>query len=121
MNQFINHNFSLNLSDCTKENIINYLNTAWEIEDILFKTILNHDTFYLNPDPLRNHLIFYLGHSAVFYINKLIIVGLLNKRINPEYEQLFEMGVDPETPEELQNAIASIKWDDVGKIWAYRN
>jgi 5-histidylcysteine sulfoxide synthase len=121
MNNLSGKHEPLNLKNCTKENIINYFNSAWQTEDILFKTIINPDTFYVNPDLLRNYLIFYLGHSAVFYINKLIIVGLLEKRINPDYEQLFEVGVDPATPEELQNEIASVKWDTVPQIWSYRN
>jgi len=121
MNNFILNHQPLNLQNCSQEEIINYLNSAWQTEDILFKTILKLDTFYLNPDPLRNPLIFYLGHSAVFYINKLVIVGLLNQGINPYYEKLFEMGVDPETPQELQEAIASRQWDTVDNIWQYRN
>ena len=121
---FMNINKSnqpLNLKECNKQAIINYFNDAWQTETTLLKSIKNEDTFYLNPDYLRNQLIFYLGHSAVFYINKLIITGLLNQRINPEYELLFEMGVDPETPEELEAAIANIKWDRVEKIWSYRH
>lgn len=111
------------LNDCNKQDIINYLTKSWQTEDLLFKTIINAETFYLNPDSLRNPLIFYLGHSAVFYINKLIIVGLLkeSQRINSEYEKLYEMGVDPETPSELQKAISSIKWAKVEELWHYRH
>lgn len=115
------YNQPLNLNNCNKEAIINYFEDAWQTEDILLKSIKNNDTFYLNPDSLRHKLIFYLGHSAVFYINKLVITGLLKQRINPQYELLFEMGVDPETPEELQKTIANIQWDSVEKIWEYRD
>lgn len=111
----------LNLDNCSREAILNYFQNSWELEEILLKSIQGKDTIYLNPDPLRNPLIFYLGHSAVFYINKLIGVGLLNKRINPEYEIFFEIGVDPETPQELDAAIANIKWPDVGEVWQYRH
>ncbi|NCO73971.1 MAG: 5-histidylcysteine sulfoxide synthase [Cyanobacteria bacterium] len=113
----------LTLNDCNKQDIINYLTNSWETEDLLFKSIINSETFYLNPDSLRNPLIFYLGHSAVFYINKLVILGLLkeSQRINPDYEKLYEIGVDPETPNELQKAIASIKWAKVEELWQYRH
>ena len=83
------------LNNCSKGNILDYLENAWQLEDTLLNSLVREEIFYLNPDPLRNPLIFYLGHSAVFYINKLIRVGLLKQRINPEYETLFEMGVDP--------------------------
>jgi 5-histidylcysteine sulfoxide synthase len=109
------------LDNCTKETILNYFENSWQLEDILFKSLSDRDTFYLNPDPLRNPLIFYLGHSAVFYINKLIRVNLWEKRINSDYEILFEIGVDPQTPEELKIAIANIKWPQVEEVWQYRN
>lgn len=111
----------LNLNDCNREAIIDYLKNSWELEEVLLKTIQNRDIFYFNPDPLRNPLIFYLGHAAVFYINKLISVGLLTKPINSDYEILFEIGVDPETPQELNAAIANIKWPDVAEVWQYRH
>jgi hypothetical protein len=110
-----------NLNDCSREEILDYWQNSWELEEILLRSIKGKDTFYLNPDTLRNSLIFYLGHSAVFYINKLISVGLLTKRINPEYEVLFEIGVDPETPQELDAAISNINWPDVEEVWQYRH
>jgi 5-histidylcysteine sulfoxide synthase len=109
------------LNNCSQESIISYFQNTWELEDILMKSIVNTDTFYRNPDPLRNPLIFYLGHSAVFYINKLIQVQLLEKRLNPEYEILFELGVDPENAEQLNKAIAHISWPKVEEVWNYRN
>ncbi|NEQ41605.1 MAG: 5-histidylcysteine sulfoxide synthase, partial [Okeania sp. SIO3I5] len=83
-----------------RKDILEYFKNAWQLEEILMNSLVAEETFYFNPDPLRNPLIFYLGHSAVFYINKLIHVELLEKRINSNYEILFELGVDPEKPEE---------------------
>lgn len=67
------------LNNCSQESLLNYFQNTWELEDILLKTIIDDETFSINPDPLRNPLIFYLGHSAAFYINKLIRVELLEK------------------------------------------
>ncbi len=108
------------LDSCNNQAILDYFENAWQLEDMLFRSLVGEDTFYINPDPLRNPLIFYLGHSAVFYINKLIRVGLLKKRINPDYEILFEIGVDPEKPEELDQAIAHLEWPQVAETWEYR-
>jgi 5-histidylcysteine sulfoxide synthase len=108
------------LDNCNTQSILDYFENAWQLEDILMKSLVGEDTFYLNPDPLRNTLIFYLGHSAVFYINKLIQVGLLEKRLNPDYEILFEIGVDPEIPEDLNSAIARLKWTQIAEVWEYR-
>ncbi|MDB9475921.1 5-histidylcysteine sulfoxide synthase [Dolichospermum circinale] len=109
------------LDNCSSTILLNYFENSWEMEETLMKSVIKEETFYLNPDPLRNKLIFYLGHSAVFYINKLIQVGLLTNRINPQYETLFEIGVDPETPAELEEAIQGFNWPDVEKVWEYRN
>ncbi|NET24560.1 5-histidylcysteine sulfoxide synthase [Okeania sp. SIO1I7] len=103
-----------------RQDILDYFHNAWQLEDILMNSLVGEETFYFNPDPLRNPLIFYLGHSAVFYINKLIRVELLEKHLNPNYEILFELGVDPEIPEELDRAIAHINWPKLEDVWQYR-
>jgi 5-histidylcysteine sulfoxide synthase len=104
-----------------RSTILNYFNNAWELDDYLMQSIVGRDSFYLNPDPLRNCLIFYLGHTAVFYINKLMQVGLVETRIDPKYETLFELGVDPETPTELSKALQNVVWPDVEEVWQYRH
>ncbi|MBE9033948.1 5-histidylcysteine sulfoxide synthase [aff. Roholtiella sp. LEGE 12411] len=109
------------LNDCSSQKLLKYFENSWELEERLMKTLIREDIFYLNPDPLRNRLIFYLGHSAVFYINKLIGVGLIENRINSQYENIFEIGVDPETPGELDAAIREFSWPDVEKVWQYRD
>ena len=109
------------LNNCDRQILKNYFENSWELEEMLLKSLVEEETFYINPDPLRNCLIFYLGHSAVFYINKLIAVGLLEQRINPEYEILFEIGVDPETPADLEREIKDIPWPQVADVWKYRN
>jgi 5-histidylcysteine sulfoxide synthase len=109
------------LDCCDRQELLNYFENAWQLEDILFKSLTSDDTFYLNPDPLRNRLIFYLGHSAVFYINKLIQVQLLPAGLNAEYENLFEIGVDPEIPAELDRAIEHCQWPSVAEVWQYRS
>ncbi|MGK7888181.1 MAG: 5-histidylcysteine sulfoxide synthase [Leptolyngbyaceae cyanobacterium] len=109
------------LNQVKLEALIEQFEQSWELEETLLHSLVGEETFYINPDSLRNPLIFYLGHSAVFYINKLIRVGLMSQRINPEYEILFEIGVDPSTPEELEAATKAIKWPAVDSVWCYRD
>jgi 5-histidylcysteine sulfoxide synthase len=109
-----------NLKHCDRQDILAYYQRAWQIEDQLMKSLISPKTFYLNPDPLRNLLIFYLGHSAVFYINKLVRVGLITKRLNPHFESLFEIGVDPEKPDEIEGIFDNLRQADVMEVWAYR-
>jgi 5-histidylcysteine sulfoxide synthase len=103
-----------------RDQLLAYFQNTWALEDLLFSSIKDDETYYLKPDALRNPLIFYLGHSAVFYLNKLIRVNLLSTRINPHYELLFELGVDPETPEELEEATKAIDWPTVESVRHYR-
>jgi 5-histidylcysteine sulfoxide synthase len=109
-----------NLHHCDRQEILAYFQNAWQIEDSLMKSLVNSETFYTNPDPLRNLLIFYLGHSAVFYINKLVRVDLLQQRLNPHFEALFEIGVDPEKPDEIAGIFDNLRQAEVTAVWQYR-
>ena len=44
---------------------------GWEINETLFSSLKEDESFYAVPDKLRHPLIFYITHPAVFYINKL--------------------------------------------------
>lgn len=101
-----------------REEILNYFKNAWHLYEILFDSIINDDTYYQSPDPLRNPLIFYYGHTAVFYVNKLLLSKSINEGLNPEFEILFAKGVDPELPQDLD--IKNI-WPSVNEVRAYRS
>ena len=75
----------------------NYFVNTWDLYETLFSAIQSDETFYESPDPLRNPLIFYWGHTAAFYINKFVLAGVLDKGVNAHYEDIFARGVDPAT------------------------
>jgi 5-histidylcysteine sulfoxide synthase len=105
------------LSNLTAEGLLEYFRNSWAIYDWLFSSIKEPATYYTAPDPLRNPLIFYWGHTAAFYINKMVAVGLLEKGINAEYEVLFARGVDPDLPENLE---VQDLWPSLEDVDAYR-
>lgn len=107
-----------NLKNVSKRSLADYFKDTWKLNEILFSSIKSEETFYLNPDPLRNPLIFYWGHTAVFYINKLRLAGLLQKTINPDFEQLYAVGVDPDSADELENGQL---WASLADLDNYRN
>ena len=109
------------LDRCDRPSLLTYFENAWDLEELLLQSLVGSDTFYAQPDPLRNPLIFYLGHSAAFYINKLIQVGVLEQRINPDYETLFERGVDPATTAELDADMQTVRWPQLETVWQYRD
>nr|HPR60369.1 DinB family protein [Prolixibacteraceae bacterium] len=76
------------------------------------------EAFYRRADPLRHPLIFYLGHTAVFYINKLMLAKLIDQRINPHFESIFAIGVDEMSWDDLNEA--HYNWPTVNEVWEYR-
>lgn len=101
----------------TNIKLLSYFQNTWELSNILYSSIKKGGTLYKVPDPLRHPLIFYLGHSAAFYVNKLKKNGLIHKNINKEFEALFAQGVDPENPSCLNKDIA---WPSEEEVWNYR-
>ncbi len=83
--------------------ILEYFHATFDIDEKLYETLKCDDTFYMRADRLRHPLIFYFGHTATFFINKLIIAKVIDKRINPRYESMFAVGVD------------EMSWDDLNE------
>ena len=48
--------------------ILDYFEKTWEIDEKLYSQLRSDDVFYHRGDPLRHVLLFYLGHTAVFFI-----------------------------------------------------
>jgi len=46
-------------------------NESFDLYDHLFD-LVDDEGHFMRADPLRHPLIFYLGHTAAFYMNKLI-------------------------------------------------
>ncbi len=44
---------------------------TWELYESLFDLMAGDEAYLLRADPLRHPLIFYLGHTACFFVNKL--------------------------------------------------
>jgi hypothetical protein len=84
-----------------RNEIRRYFHQTYQIDEALIETLRYHETFYRRADPLRHPLIFYFGHTSVFFVNKLIIAKLIDKRIHPRFESMFAVGVD------------EMSWDDI--------
>jgi iron(II)-dependent oxidoreductase len=62
--------------------------------DELFQSIAP-DAIYTRPIAERHRLIFYLGHFEAFDWNLLARRGLSAEAFHPEFDKLFERGIDP--------------------------
>ena len=95
-----------------------YFHATFDIDERLYDTLAKDGAFYMRPEPLRHPLIFYLGHTAVFYINKLIVGKLTDRRINPDFESMFAIGVDEMSWDDLDDA--HYDWPTLDEVKKYR-
>lgn len=102
-----------------REEIRAYFHDTWDIDEALLEMLRYEETFYLRADPLRHPLIFYFGHTAVFYVNKLIIGKVLQERIRPDFESMFAIGVDEMSWDDLDET--HYDWPPVEEVRVYRN
>ena len=96
-----------------------YFHKSFTIDEQLYDTLANDSAFYLRAEPLRHPLIFYLGPTAVFYINKLVVAKVSEERINPHYEAMFAIGVDEMSWDDLDDD--NYDWPGVAEVKAYRD
>ena len=102
-----------------RKEILEYFHRTFDIDEQLFETFADQLAMYRKADPLRHPLIFYYGHTATFYINKLIISKILTERINSPFESMFAIGVDEMSWDDLN--MSHYNWPTVAEVLAYRN
>jgi len=105
--------------NASKEEIRSYFHNSYNLFESLFTIFSDDSVFHRKSEPTRHPMIFYFGHTATFYINKLMLGGVIDKRINPEYESLFAIGVDEMSWDDM-NA-SRFSHIDVEDLRAYRN
>ena len=68
---------NLKLSTSTNNSIKHQFLHTFDLYERLF-SVLDPKAFFIRAERLRHHLIFYYAHTAVFYINKLVISKYLS-------------------------------------------
>ncbi len=106
-------------ANALREKVRRYFHATYSIDEKLYELLADDAAFYLRPDPLRHPLVFYLGHTAVFYINKLNIAGIISERINPAFESMFAVGVDEMSWDDLNDA--HYDWPAIPRVREYRD
>lgn len=106
-------------ADEVRQRIREYFHATFSIDEKLYESLAGDEVFYLRADPLRHPLVFYLGHTAVFYVNKLNIARILSRRINPRFESIFAVGVDEMSWDDLNEA--HYDWPGIPEVRAYRD
>ena len=114
---------SVNLTTGTleekREEIKKQFLQTYELDEKLFDLLEDKKHLYEQPNTLRHPLIFYYGHTATFFINKLILANILKQRVNPEFESIFAIGVDEMSWDDLNHKHYS--WPTYEQTKAYRD
>ena len=86
-----------------RSEIKRYFHQVYDRYESLFALIAEERAYYVKADALRHPLIFYFGHTATFFVNKLKLAKIIDERIDPQLESLFAVGVD------------EMSWDDLNE------
>ncbi len=105
--------------EAKRAEIRRYFHDTFDRYEALFQLLANDEEAYTRkPISLRHPPIFYLGHTATFFINKFVLAGLVAQRIDPRLESMFAVGVDEMSWDDLDEA--HYDWPSVASVWAYR-
>jgi len=105
-------------TETKRAEILDYFEKTWAIDEKLYTQLRSDDVFYQRGDSLRHVIIFYLGHTATFFINKLFLAKIIDTRINPEFESIFAIGVDEMSWDDLNEK--HYNWPTVQAVREYR-
>ena len=101
-----------------RDELKDYFKQTWTEYESLFSLINDDSAYYLRPERLRHPLIFYFGHTATFYINKLILGKFISERVNGKLEAICAVGVDEMSWDDLNSE--HYDWPSVNEVRAYR-
>ena len=96
----------------------NYFLDTFTTYESLFECLANEQAFYTKSIPLRHPLIFYYGHTATFFVNKLLLTRLITERVDHHFESVFAVGVDEMSWDDLNDA--HYQWPTPEEVKVYR-
>lgn len=101
-----------------RQKLREYFITTSDRYESLFECLTCDKAYLEKPISLRHPLLFYLGHTATFFINKLTLTRLLTERVNEEMESVFAVGVDEMSWDDLDDT--NYQWPTVAAVVDYR-
>lgn len=104
--------------DILRTEIKNHFLSGFDRFESLHQNLVNEEAYYQQPEPLRHPIIFYLGHTAVFFANKLKVAKIINQAIDDNIESMMAIGVDEMSWDDLNQN--NYQWPKVAEVYAYR-
>lgn len=99
--------------------VLEYFHKSFDLYESLFECLKDDEAYYAKASPLRHPLIFYYGHTAVFFINKLNVAKLIDERIDPQIESSLAIGVDEMSWDDMNDK--HYDWPTPETVKAYRD
>ncbi|MBC8237550.1 MAG: DinB family protein, partial [Helicobacteraceae bacterium] len=101
-----------------RQEIRDYFLNTFELFEKMFELLKTDDVYLQKSEVTRHPMIFYFGHTATFFVNKLISMNIIQDRINPEYESIFAVGVDEMSWDDVE--ASNYQWPSADETRAYR-
>lgn len=105
--------------DEKRAEIKQYFNDTFDLYEKLFNVIVDDRGYFERADRLRHPLVFYFGHTATFFVNKLRVAKIITKRVCSRMEALLAIGVDEMSWDDLDEN--NYEWPTVAEVQDYRN
>ncbi|PKY11950.1 SAM-dependent methyltransferase [Acidithiobacillus marinus] len=102
-----------------RDEIRRVFHETFSLYESLFEHLQDAAAWMEKAIPLRHPLIFYFGHTATFYVNKLQFAGLISARLDPHLESVFAVGVDEMSWDDLDET--HYDWPTVESVRQYRH
>jgi len=102
-----------------REEIKAYFQHCYKRYESLFELVVDESAYFQKADPLRHPIIFYYGHTATFFINKLKFAKIIDECIDAELESVFAVGVDEMSWDDLDEA--HYEWPTLERTQVYRD
>lgn len=98
--------------------LLAYFTQTWEQYEELFTCLADQRAWFNKAIPLRHPLIFYFGHTATFYINKLMAGRYIDARLDDRIEAIMAIGVDEMSWDDLNDD--HYEWPTIEEVRDYR-
>jgi 5-histidylcysteine sulfoxide synthase/putative 4-mercaptohistidine N1-methyltranferase len=105
--------------DDKRAEIKNYFNETYDLYEKLFEVIINDKGYFERADRLRHPLVFYFGHTATFFVNKLRVAKIIDDRVCSRMEALLAIGVDEMSWDDLDEK--NYEWPTIDEVREYRD
>mmetsp|Transcript_12588 Transcript_12588/g.37370 ORF Transcript_12588/g.37370 Transcript_12588/m.37370 type:complete len:1098 (+) Transcript_12588:95-3388(+) len=99
-----------------REEILDYFHKTYSTFERLHEVFRDAEAFFVSHEPLRHPPIFYLGHTASFYVNKLVLGKFMDARLDAEVEMQTAVGVDEMVWDDLETS--HYMWPSVAEVQA---